>query len=60
MFYPLPKKIQLVATPAKWSLSATQSVLLVIGLQQLQAEAEWSNSELALNVQRCMQKAQSR
>lgn len=59
MFYPLPKKIQLVTTPAKWSLSTMQSVLLVIGLQQLQAEAEWSNSELALNVQRCMQKAKA-
>ncbi len=35
MFYPLPKKIQLVTTQAKWSLSTMQSVLLVLGLQQL-------------------------
>lgn len=59
MFYPLPKKIQLAASSANWSLSSTQSVLLVIGLQQLRAEADWINSELASNVQRCIQKAQA-
>lgn len=59
MFYPLPKKIQLVASQAKWSLNSAQSVLLVMGLQQLRTEPDWISSELVANMQRCIQKAQA-
>lgn len=36
MFYPSPKKIQLEASQAKWTLSSIKSVLIVIGLDDLQ------------------------
>ena len=59
MFYPLPKKIQLEPSRAKWALNSSQSVLLVIGLQQLRNEAAWNSSQLALNIQQCIQKAKA-
>lgn len=59
MFYPLPNKIQLEPSRAKWALNSSQSVLLVIGLHQLRNEAAWNSSQLALNIQQCIQKAKA-
>lgn len=37
MFYPLPKKIQLASSQAKWALESRQSVLLLVDLEHLSA-----------------------
>lgn len=38
MFYPMPKKIQFAVSQAKWQLSSTQSVLVLVGLQNLRMQ----------------------
>ena len=38
MFYPMPKKIQFALSQAKWQLSSTQSVLVLVGLQNLRIQ----------------------
>lgn len=38
MFYPIPKKIQFAVSQAKWQLSSTQSVLVLVGLQNLRMQ----------------------
>lgn len=38
MFYPMPKKIQFAVSQAKWQLSSTQSVLVLVGLHNLRMQ----------------------
>lgn len=50
MLYPMPKKIQLAPSQAKWQLSTTDSVLVLVGLQNLRVEAGIQDSELMNNL----------
>lgn len=59
MFYPLPKKIQLDASQTKWALSSTESVLLLLGLNELQQENDFQNSELNQHFNVLMKKAKA-
>ena len=58
-FYTPPKKIELSASLAKWSIQAEQCVLVVFGFQRL---AEYSNDqhqELLIHLNRLIKKAQA-
>lgn len=59
MLYPLPKKIQLLSSQAKWSLNTTECVLALVGLDTLHALDGWGESELYLNVRQIINKAKS-
>ncbi len=47
MFYPLPRKIQLAANTSNWSIESTQSILLMIGLNELKVLPDWAGQPLA-------------
>ncbi|MFI7964521.1 acyl carrier protein, partial [Acinetobacter baumannii] len=47
MFYPLPRKIQLAASTSNWSIESAQSILLMVGLNELKLRADWSEQPLA-------------
>ncbi len=59
MFYPLPKKIQLAVSQAKWAIQSSQSVLILVGLDQLQNLAGWTESQVALNLRQLLKRAQA-
>ncbi|ALD01244.1 isochorismatase [Acinetobacter sp. TTH0-4] len=46
MLYSMPKKIQLAPSQAKWQLSSTQPVLVLVGLQNLRMLVGIQDSEL--------------
>lgn len=50
MLYPMPKKIQFIPSQAKWQLSTTDSVLVLVGLQNLRAESGSQDTELMNNL----------
>lgn len=50
MFYPLPKKIQLATSQAKWALASAQSVLLLVGLDDLEQHADFHTAPVYKNV----------
>ena len=47
MLYSLPKKVEMDLSQAKWRLESTESVLVVVGLQQLRQIAGFEGSELS-------------
>ena len=47
MLYSLPKKVEMDLSQAKWRLESTESVLVVVGLQQLRQIADFEGSELS-------------
>lgn len=59
MFYPSPKKIQLEASQAKWTLSSIESVLIVIGLDDLQQKQDFQNSKLNQTLSFLVKKAKT-
>lgn len=59
MLYPMPKKIQLVPSKAKWQLSTTDSVLVLVGLQNLRVEAGIQESELMKNLAQMTNRAKT-
>lgn len=59
MFYPLPKKIQLKTSQAKWALSSIDSVLLILDLDELQQEQDFQNSQLNKNLDFLLKKAKT-
>lgn len=59
MFYPSPKKIQLEASQAKWTLSSIKSVLIVIGLDDLQQKQDFQNSKLNQTLSFLVKKAKT-
>ncbi len=59
MFYSFPKKIQLQASLAKWALSSTDSVLLILGLDELQQDQNFEHSELNQHLTSLVKKAKT-
>ncbi|MFW1922743.1 acyl carrier protein [Acinetobacter geminorum] len=59
MFYPLPRKIQLAASTSNWSIESTQSILLLVGLNELKLRPGWSEQPLANHLELLSKRAQS-
>lgn len=59
MFYPLPRKIQLAANTLNWSIESTQSILLMIGLNELKVLPDWAGQPLADHLELLSKRAQA-
>ena len=59
MLYPMPKKIQFAPSQAKWQLSTTDSVLVLVGLQNLRQLAGIQDTDLMSNVVQIVNRAKS-
>lgn len=59
MLYPMPKKIQLAPSQAKWQLSSTESVLVLVGLQNLRMQAGIQDSDLMTHLIQISNKAKA-
>ncbi|MDX8253251.1 acyl carrier protein [Acinetobacter pittii] len=59
MFYPLPRKIQLATSTSNWSIESTQSILLLVGLNELRVRPDWSEQPLANHLELLSKRAQS-
>ncbi|NUF37445.1 acyl carrier protein [Acinetobacter lactucae] len=59
MFYPLPRKIQLATSTSNWSIESTQSILLMVGLNELRVRPDWSVQPLANHLELLSKRAQS-
>ncbi len=58
MLYPMPKKIQLQPSQAKWQIAAGQSVLLLVGLHELRQQDNQQH-ELLQNIRALVKKAKA-
>ncbi|OUC58818.1 phosphopantetheine-binding protein [Acinetobacter seifertii] len=59
MFYPLPRKIQLAASTSNWSIESKQSILLMVGLNELENAPDWMNQPLADHLELLSKRAQA-
>jgi aryl carrier-like protein/isochorismate hydrolase len=59
MFYPFPRKIQLAARTSNWSIESVQSILLMVGLNELKLRPGWSEQPLANHLELLSKRAQS-
>ena len=59
MFYPLPRKIQLAANTSKWSIGSAQSILLLVGLNELKVLPDWAGQPLADHLELLSKRAQA-
>ncbi|MBJ9720751.1 acyl carrier protein [Acinetobacter calcoaceticus] len=59
MFYPLPRKIQLAANTSNWPIESTESILLLVGLNELKALPDWFGQPLANYLDLLSKRAQS-
>ncbi|PTV47206.1 isochorismatase [Acinetobacter pittii] len=59
MFYPLPRKIQLAESTSNWSIESAQSILLMVGLNELKLRPDWSEQPLANHLELLSKRAQS-
>ena len=59
MLYSMPKKIQLAPSQAKWQLSSTESVLVLVGLQNLRMMARIQDSDLMTHLIQISNKAKA-
>ncbi|MFI8008612.1 acyl carrier protein [Acinetobacter sp. ABJ_C4_1] len=59
MFYPLPRKIQLAASTSNWSIESTHSILLMVGLNELENAPDWMNQPLADHLELLSKRAQA-
>lgn len=59
MFYPLPRKIQLAANTSNWSIESTQSILLMVGLNELENAPDWAHQPLADHLELLSKRAQA-
>ncbi|TCB51532.1 acyl carrier protein [Acinetobacter sp. ANC 4779] len=59
MLYPMPKKIQLAPSQAKWQLAAENSVLVLVGLQNLRMQAGIQDTDLMSNLIQISNKAKA-
>lgn len=59
MFYPLPRKIQLAASTSNWSIESKQSILLMVGLNELENAPDWMNQPLADHLEMLSKRAQA-
>jgi aryl carrier-like protein len=55
----MPKKIQLAPSQAKWQLAAANSVLVLVGLQNLRMQAGIQNTDLMVNLIQISNKAKA-
>ncbi len=59
MFYPLPRKIQLATSTSNWPIESTQSILLMVGLNELENAPDWMNQPLADHLELLSKRAQA-
>lgn len=59
MFYPLPRKIQLATSTSNWSIESTQSILLLVGLNELEKSLDWAHQPLADHLELLSKRAQA-
>ncbi len=59
MFYPLPRKIQLAASTSNWPIESTQSILLLVGLDDLENISDWAHQPLADHLEILSKRAQA-
>ncbi|WP_454666131.1 acyl carrier protein [Acinetobacter calcoaceticus] len=59
MFYPLPRKIQLAANTSKRSIESAQSILLLVGLNELKVLPDWAGQPLADHLELLSKRAQA-
>ncbi|WP_180022033.1 phosphopantetheine-binding protein [Acinetobacter sp. YH16044] len=59
MLYPMPKKIQFIPSQAKWQLASTQSVLVLVGLQNLRMQHGIQDTQLMENLIQLINKAKA-
>lgn len=59
MFYPLPRKIQLAANTSNWSIGSAQSILLLVGLNELKVLPDWAGQQLADHLELLSKRAQA-
>lgn len=59
MFYPLPRKIQLAPSTSNWSIESTHSILLMVGLNELENAPDWMNQPLADHLEMLSKRAQT-
>ncbi|HIE0667942.1 TPA: acyl carrier protein [Acinetobacter nosocomialis] len=59
MFYPLPRKIQLAASNSNWPIESTHSILLMVGLNELENAPDWMNQPLADHLEMLSKRAQA-
>ncbi len=59
MFYSLPRKIQLAASTSNWSIESTHSILLMVGLNELENAPDWMNQPLADHLELLSKRAQA-
>lgn len=59
MFYPLPRKIQLAASTSNWPIESAHSILLMVGLNELENAPEWMNQPLADHLELLSKRAQA-
>lgn len=59
MLYPMPKKIQLAPSQAKWQLASNESVLVLVGLQNLRMQQGIQDSDLITHLIQISNKAKA-
>lgn len=59
MFYPLPRKIQLATSTSNWPIESTHSILLMVGLNELENAPDWMNQPLADHLELLSKRAQA-
>ncbi|NUF82991.1 acyl carrier protein [Acinetobacter seifertii] len=59
MFYPLPRKIQLAPSTSNWPIESTHSILLMVGLNELENAPDWMNQPLADHLEMLSKRAQA-
>ncbi|MCE7531845.1 acyl carrier protein [Acinetobacter nosocomialis] len=59
MFYPLPRKIQLAASTSNWPIESTHSILLMVGLNELENAPDWMNQPLVDHLEMLSKRAQA-
>ncbi|MFI8143503.1 acyl carrier protein [Acinetobacter sp. ABJ_C5_2] len=59
MFYPLPRKIQLAVSTSNWPIESTHSILLMVGLNELENAPDWMNQPLADHLELLSKRAQA-
>ncbi|MCU4501724.1 acyl carrier protein [Acinetobacter sp. WU_MDCI_Abxe161] len=59
MFYSLPRKIQLATSTSNWSIESTQSILLLVGLNELEKSLDWAHQPLADHLELLSKRAQA-
>lgn len=59
MLYPMPKKIQLAPSQAKWQLSSSKSVLVLVGLQNLRVQPGIQDTDIMSHLIQITNKAKA-